>query len=356
MLYAIILVVIALFVQRYVLNHGIDGVGYSRTVSEPTVEPRQPFDVITCIDNPGWRPIAFIKLRESVPDTMELLSDGLNVIADSRGHKSLVSSIYLMPRQKLTRRFSACLPRRGRYFLRGSQLSGGDFLGLHENTAQYDIFSEIIVVPAPANYDGVLDTLGGFLGDISVSRFIMEDPVLTLGYREYTMREPQKMISWTQSASKNRLMVKKYDYTLELTVTVLLNIDCAARGEEGDRLIELCYSLARTVCATLEERGIQYDFITNAMAAGAFSLWSAIGEGLGTKHFMTILEGLGRATYVSSEPFDRTLMRAAQRAQQGRSYIIITPGGADGFAYWQARLQDITGGRICVIDAAEVSI
>ena len=48
--------------------------------------------------------------------------------------------------------------------------------------------------------DSSADVLSGFLGDVSVRRFIYEDPVLTTGFREYTGREPMKHISWTQSA------------------------------------------------------------------------------------------------------------------------------------------------------------
>ena len=56
-----------------------------------------------------------------------------------------------------------------------------------------------------------------------MNRFIMEDPVLRLGYRDYTGREPIKQISWTQTARMGRMMVSCQDYTVERTVTVMLN-------------------------------------------------------------------------------------------------------------------------------------
>ncbi len=66
--------------------------------------------------------------------------------------------------------------------------------------------------------------LGGVIGDISVNRFIFEDPMLTVGFSEYTGREPMRDISWTQSARLGRMMVKNYDHTVDLSVTILLNV------------------------------------------------------------------------------------------------------------------------------------
>ena len=41
--------------------------------------------------------------------------------------------------------------------------------------------------------------LGGMIGDISVNRFIFEDPMLTIGFSDYTGREPMRDISWTRA-------------------------------------------------------------------------------------------------------------------------------------------------------------
>ncbi len=80
------------------------------------------------------------------------------------------------------------------------------------------------------------------------------------------------------TARFGKLMVKKYDHTLEPTVTVLLNVECP--GNEPDtESVERCFSLARTVCEAFEERRIKYGFITNAFAVGAVGVSRADGWG-----------------------------------------------------------------------------
>ena len=41
--------------------------------------------------------------------------------------------------------------------------------------------------------------LGGFLGELSVNRYLYEDPILTAGYRPYTSGDPMRSIAWKQS-------------------------------------------------------------------------------------------------------------------------------------------------------------
>ena len=289
-------------------------------------------------------------MQETLPTGITLYGDGLD-FRDDRETSRLTYTCYLWPRQRLERRIRASLPSRGRHFLRGAGLAGGDFFGLRENHEQISLMREIVVLPRRSeNRPELREMLGGWLGDRSVNRFIMEDPVLTLGFREYTGREPQKSISWPASVRSGRLMVKKYDYTIEQTVTVLLNVECDEEGRRPDAgRIEECFSMARTVCEELEERGIQYSFLTNATAAGAVGLWSGIYDGLGDSHLFAILEGLGRATYLRAETFEETLQRAIRRTAQGRCHILITPREAHFYSYSLSRLRELSGQEILTL-------
>ena len=353
--FLIVLIAVGLILQRLTLRRGFDGISYDIRPSFSTVEPGETFTLITIIKNGTRRFVPFLSLHEMLPKDISILSEGVKTFYMSQMGDTfyLDSKIYLMPRQTLTRRVEVSLPKRGRYFFQGATLSMGDFLGLSEQMEPFRLLKEIVVIPSPLPGDGLAETLGGFLGDMSVLRFIFEDPVLTLGFREYTMREPLKMISWGQSARAGTLMVKNFDYTLELTVTIILNVQCGERADAAI-LIERCFSLARSVCDVLEDKGIKYDFLTNANAAGAFSIWSSIVEGLGERHYMSIMEGLGRATHQHVDTLETLLDKAARGTQQGRSHILITPMNMPEIAPGLERLEVLSGGRTLVINAEEV--
>lgn len=350
----ILILIVALLAERWSLSHALNGVRYDVQLSRALVEIDEPFDMITTLKMTERRFVPFLKLSEDVPREMHI--DAKRRTSGFDEHRARVnSSTYLMPRQKMTRRVTATLPARGRYTFMGATMYGGDFLGLKEQIKYVPLLREVVVMPRALAAPDVLDTLGGFLGDISVNRFIMEDPVLTLGFREYTGREPMKMISWPVSARMGGLMVKNYDYTLELSVSVVLNVDSEIYGAEAARALEKCYSIARDVCQTLEDKHIKYAFFTNAVAAGMTGAWSYVSDGLGAGHLMNILEGLGRATYLRAGSMHALMENAQRRAEAGRAHVIVTPKREDADEKAIEALRARTGANILVIAAEEVA-
>lgn len=360
LVFLLVLIVIAVLLELFSLRKPLSRVSYTVRTSRRSVDPAERFEVVSCVENHSRLPMPFLRIQEKLPFEMTValrpgqhydITTPSNI---SHGLMRASSSVYLMPRQKLTRSLEAEIGLRGRYFLCGADIHGGDFFGLSESFADFPCYCEIVVMPARAPETPQLTALGGFLGDVSVRRFIMEDPVLTMGFHDYTGREPQKSISWARSAREGKLIVREYDHTLEPSVTVVLNIDC--EGAADAVLIEACYSLARSVCELLEAKRIKYGFITNASTAGAIGRWSFIGEGLGNSHLYTILEGLGRATYSPVEDMRRTASRAARMAEHGRSHIFITPKRTDAALEATALIRRETGGAITLIFAEESGV
>ena len=61
-------------------------------------------------------------------------------------------------------------------------------------------------------------------------RFILDDPSLLVGYREYTGREPMKQISWNQTAKTGRLTVRQNDHTTDRIAMVIVNMDLSVHA------------------------------------------------------------------------------------------------------------------------------
>ncbi|MCL2408263.1 MAG: DUF58 domain-containing protein [Oscillospiraceae bacterium] len=349
-----ILIVVAAFFQFRAMRNALKGIGYSTLCSKLLVEPDEPLEMVTTISNTSRRFVPFIKLDEVLPRGTTVLDETIRTTIDIKENIRRMSSAYMMPRSKLERRLPISLPRRGRYLFRGAELSGGDFLGWNDEKRSFFALNEVVVYPKAAPVDNLDSVLGGFLGDVSVRRFIMEDPVLTVGAREYTGREPLKQISWTHSAKTARMMVKQFDYTVEPVVSVMLDVNTKKHLEEKEQLIENCFSLARSVCQLLEKKGIAYDFITNSTTGNALSSWSYMGEGLGRGHLFSILEGLGRATYDCIESFGTTIEKMKRHREGNRSVIIIT-SERDGNKHQAAhRLRELTGGSVTFIYGEDI--
>jgi len=352
-LFLLALIIIGFMVQRWSMKNALKGVEYHCQPSRKLAAPDEIFELVTTLTNGSWRFIPFIQMTETLPKTAVVHSEGV-VIDRSHytGEMGYVSKVYLMPRSKLVRHVPVSISVRGRYLFMWAVLRGGDFLGLSENyeSVKSSGFNEVVVYPQPAAGDYVAEVMGGFLGDLSVRRFIIEDPILTVGFKEYTGREPMKAISWSQSARAGRMMVKSFDYTTEFSVSVVLNVELSEENETPS-LIENCLSITHTVCQTLEDRKIKYDFFSNIVAHGSLGRWDYIGEGLGQSHFQIVLEGLGRASYAAFEPFAALMNRMLDRQTDDRSIIVITPGSE---AVAKALLRGRDEGRGVVISGGQL--
>ena len=338
--FIIVLIIVVWFVQQWSLKNAFKGLDYNCVCSKILVEPDEELELITTVTNSSARFVPFIRLEESLPGKTNVLHKSAKIKTDARGNLQHISTIYMWRKSCLQRRLPVSLPERGRYYFKGADLISGDFLGLAEDRRTFYSINEVVVYPKAAPLADISGMLGGFLGDISVRRFIMEDPVLTIGAREYTGNEPLKQISWKQSARTGRLMVKQFDYTVEPTVSILLDVNTWQIGDKKSQLLENCFSLTRSVCQLLENKGIPYDFITNATTGNVYFNWSYLPEGLGRGHFHAVLEGLGQASYNATEAFATTITKLHNKRETSRSTIIIMPERAAAKHHLAEKLQE----------------
>ena len=306
-------------VQKWSVENALKGIQYNREASKTVCAPGEIFQLITTVTNTSRRIIPYIEVDERLEDLRHNFK------------------AYLMPRSRLVRRVEVSLLNRGRYTFPQALVSAGDFLGLSERRERFHTMGEVVIYPQEAEGDYLDHVMGSLLGDISVKRFIAPDPILVMGFSEYTGREPMKAISWPQTLRSGQMMVKNYDYTTELSATVVLSVDCLTgtmlpEGAVGQ--IEKCLSIARTVCSTLEKRKIKYDFYSNITASGKVGGWSYVREGYGKRHFTYILEGLGRAALFKFESFERLVRRVAkgQTYAADKAIIFIAPNNKDKVA------------------------
>ena len=322
--FIILCIIIALWAQQWILENTPNFVEANFWPEENIVDPDEKFNIVIELKNKSQIPIYFLKVNVSFPKEFQIDS---NVTLATKKYgvddRSVSFSTWLKARQTIKLKVPVSISARGRYLLQNPTLFFGDFLGLKEKRKELDLFREVVVAPNTYETEEVKQVLGKFLGEYSVRRFLYEDPVLTIGFRDYTGREPMKMISWKQSAQRQTLMVKEYDHTIEPVLSVLVNLETLS--EPSSDTFEKTYKIARSVCSSLEARGISYDFYTNAQLAGNISQNYSVNEGLGSRHFMKAMELLGRGMQIHAFSYKKLLKLARENCGNERGLIIISP-------------------------------
>lgn len=347
-IFLVIFAAVLYFAERYSLDHVFDRLTLETSTDRVLVEPGEEFLWTITASNGKWMMIPYLKLKESVPPGLLFSETGEPV--EKAGMMGYSTAFYLAGHQKAEFQRKVCLTDRGRFFFRGTFAEAGDFLGIKISLESWPELKEIVVKPRAYKDVQLEELLGGFLGEYSVRKSLLEDPIITIGFREYTGREPFRSISWTQSAKNNRLLVKQYDYTADFACTILLNTECRSEGETVKKL-ETCFSLVRAVCEELEKRKIAYDFCTNGVIAGAMGNWAQVGEGLGAGHLETVLEGLGRMTFDHRQSAEEFLGQTVRGVRSGRNFLLVTPDLDERIQGQTARLEAVSGRKVLVISA-----
>ncbi len=296
---------------------------YRASLDVALAEPGQTITQTAFIYNHSRLPVLYAGLMADYPENVDFEESDAwkkKYLRRTGLQKSTAYSLYLYPRTRNKLQVHISCRERGVYHFGNHYLEAGDLLGLRSNTRKGVCEQRLVVMPRRCASPLVMDSLGGLIGDVSVRRFLFEDPVLTIGCREYTGREPMKSISWLHTARSGKMLVKQFDHTADYHVTVVLNIDGATKDQTED-----CYRIARTALEMLEQKKVAYEFITNADLFTPAGLLSWMAEGLGKRHFESIMWGLGTSHCVCMESFASLVEKCKKRRRMALSYVLITP-------------------------------
>jgi len=333
-------------VQRLLLWYSLKDVTYHARCSHLMVEPGQIFTIESELTNAKRMPEMFMELKEPIPWGAELVGQ---YKTSGNIRQYLHKRFYVLGHQRIKSRTEMKVHERGDYVMHSAILSGGDFFGLHATEKTLPYVRRIVCMPQKITSPQLDKVLGGFLGDVSVRRYILPDPILTIAARDYTGREPIKDIHHAQSARQGRLMVRQYDHTLEPAVTVVLDIDITSYPPRYEK-VEKCLSLARAVFEALNRAGIKFGFITNARSHYN-QQWQNANDGFGKSHLNMLLAGLGCASLQARESSAELMKRSIANCETGRSHIVIMSEQKNTLMPFVRRLEAQTGGAVLQIIA-----
>ena len=295
----------------------------------PLVEPGEEVNLRYTVTNPSRFPQLCVGLTLRLDPVFTVCEEEAwmrrHATVDFSGTR-VDRNFFLAPGRKLSGKLRFSVKERGLFDFGKYYLESGDFLGLKPmlRTGNVDLR---IICTAPSCPLAEVRALGGELGEVSVRRFIQDDPSLVLGYREYSGREPMKQISWNQTAKAGKLIVRQNDYTTDRVAAVLVNMD-----PSRPKLMERCLSLTRTVCQQLEEAHVPYGLQSNG---DLFSL----SQGLGKSHLFFIQRRIGLSRLTGYTGFPALIESCLRRKNGSCTYVIVTPHLDPGVQQAVARLR-----------------
>jgi hypothetical protein len=321
--------------RKYALNN----LKYSRSFSKSVVEIDEEFEVETTMENNKYLPVSFLQISEDYPSLLSYKQKPLKMI--NVDEAANVYTMTMLPFQRVKRRYKVSASKRGRYLCKDVTLLVGDLLGLQMYRQPLEFLHEFVVLPQKANLEEAIVSYGDYNGDVSVRRWIIEDPILTVGVRDYTGLEPQKSIHWPSSLKGGRLMVKKFDFTTDNRVMIVLNVETFKPFwmNIDHKRIEKCISMIRTIVEEFEEQGIPYGFWGNGQVMGEIGS-DVIMPGWGPNHLGNILEQLGRTDYSITMQFEEIMADLISMYIKYSTYVLVMPFVLESYVEYINRLSE----------------
>ncbi len=252
---------------------GLKKVGYERRFSRRSAYEGEQVELVEIIRNRKILPVPWIRVESRISPFLRFGHGGQSEereISADQYHKSV---FYLGPFSQITRRHEVTCLKRGHYEAGSVALTAGDLMAVWMKTRQMSLDCALDVYPRLLSEDELDTPSTRWQGELAVKRWIMPDPFLVSGIRDYRAGDPLRDVHWRASARTGTLQVKTRDYTADPRMLVVLNVQ-ASEEQWGDLMdyeqegIEQGVRIAATLCQRALDAGVEAGFATNACMTG----------------------------------------------------------------------------------------
>ena len=311
--------------ERWALRN----VGYKRYFNVRACYAGEEVQMVEEISNRKLLPLPWLRL-ESLLDSGLLFGSRSNLDI-SRGdkfqhHRSLFS---LMPYSQIRRKHRVLCLKRGCYDLRSATMTSGDLLGLFttSKTFKFERETRLLVYPELLDVADLPLPSHNWQGDLSVRRWILEDPFQIAGVREYRYGDPLNAVNWKATARTGSLQVHRRDFTADHKIVIYLNIQSAERirSETADaERIEAGIAMAASLARYCLSHAIPTGFGCNGWLVDAPKEPVRLPPSNEEAHLTELLDTMAMLVIGASEEFSVFLQYDLEQGTANTDFIILS--------------------------------
>lgn len=243
---------------------GFSNVYYTRQIENKPIFAGERITYHEEIINKKILPLPWIRVHSFIPKGLQLNTKSFHQTEHYTGVESIFS---LSPYQRIKRKYELHCPNRGYFQLDKSSMKSGDFFGFHTGYKGVATPLTIIVFPKLLDLNSMSYPSSSLQGNLLIKRWIVEDPFINAGVREYASHDSMKMVNWNASARTGELKVNKKDYSADYQLMIYINFDenkTLWNRKRYDHLLETAISYAATLATFATNKGLEVGFGCNA--------------------------------------------------------------------------------------------
>lgn len=339
-----------LFVQSRVFRrYGLSRLTYTRRFEKKAVFKGESLELVEQLTNAKWLPLPWLRVESQLSAFLQFQRQDNFEVSSGELYQNHKSFFTLMPYSRITRRHRIKCLKRGLYRLESVTLTSGDLAGVSYRFRQIFLKDELVVYPSVADVPVSRLPSHSWQGDTVVRCWIVHDPFVMSGTRDYQPGDTLKQVNWKATARAGRLQSHQYDFTADRKLMVYLNVDdheAMWRDVADTDLIERGIEWAAGAVHAVISEGLEAGFAANMPLTGTRESVRIEPRG-GSGQLYELLEAMARLELTRTELFADLLRREADEGREGRDVLVIS-------AYWnealerEARRMRLSGNAVAV--------
>jgi len=237
---------------------------YSRSLSERRAFVGETVELSLSVTNRKLLPVPWLRIEDEVSSRLTVEGGAVESTADPTTNH-LASILSLRWYERVTWRYRVRCDRRGYYPIGPVHMQSGDLFGLFSDKRAFPQVDWLIVYPSMQPITSMILPAKEPLGNSKADQRLFEDPVRTIGIRDYHPQDALKRIDWKATARRQQLQVRVYEPTTSHQLVVFPNISTLPHYYQGvvPSLLERIISVAASVASYAVEQRYQVGIVTN---------------------------------------------------------------------------------------------
>lgn len=332
---AVLITLAVVFYMEWWPNHVFDKVTIERKLEHMSVHAGEEVGLTMRFKNKKWLPINWLEVSAIYPSSVRVIPEGSDFndedeslmasrekLIDNTIHRLLLS---LRSFYGLEERYKMRFTKRGRYYHHDVAVKTGDLFGMQVKYEELPCPMEIFVYPKLYPLDQLTMNNKTFMGEVVVKRWIIDDPLLISGVRDYTLGDPMKSIHWNATARTGNLQVRKNLYTADLAAIVVLNVKTKHQFVEGAdaALLERLIEVAAAAVVQMDKNKVPVGLAVNCPLTSDIGA-VMIQPGLGNAQYHRVFCALAQVgSYVSQAP-EALMGYLSRNSHHNERLILVT--------------------------------
>ena len=319
----ILFVILAWIYRRSALKR----VTYERHFSQATACEGDRVEMVERIANRKLLPIPWLRLESFLSRDLVFGTQANLDIRSGELFQNHLSLFSMRSYRQIVRRHDIQCRNRGLYRIESATMTAGDPLGMVRVTRQFPLSLELLVYPRGAELRDIPLPSHSLLWELLVKRWIVEDPFLVSGVREYRAGDSFRSVNWKATARTGALQVHRRDFTADHRLMICLNVEISGStwgvATEPQR-IELGIRYATAIAGRAIAGGIPTGLLCNGRILTEKPAPVHLPPQGGSLQHEDILTALAKLQLKSTANMAYLLNEEMERAAVRTDYLIIT--------------------------------